>query len=87
LCYYQLAQALGREQRFYGLQAPGLESEGASFSSLEQLASCYLDALQALQPEDPYFLGGWSLERSVSTACKLLSKLRTGCHRHPWQFF
>ncbi|HEU5374937.1 MAG TPA: amino acid adenylation domain-containing protein [Ktedonobacteraceae bacterium] len=60
LCYYQLAQALGPEQPFYGLQSPSLEDKDVPFISLEQIAARYIDALREVQPEGPYLLGGWS---------------------------
>ncbi|HEX8474329.1 MAG TPA: amino acid adenylation domain-containing protein, partial [Pyrinomonadaceae bacterium] len=63
LCYYRLAQHLGEERPFYGLQAPSLvevaESED-NFSTIDERAAAYIRALQSVQPEGPYLLGGWS---------------------------
>ncbi|HEV7667189.1 MAG TPA: thioesterase domain-containing protein [Thermoanaerobaculia bacterium] len=58
-CYTDLVRALGPDQPVYGLQAP--EGEGAAPASLEEMASRYLEALRAAQPEGPYRLGGWSM--------------------------
>jgi thioesterase domain-containing protein len=44
-----------------GFQAPGLEEEGASPDTIEELAACYLRELRAMQPRGPYHLAGWSL--------------------------
>ena len=57
--YYELAAELGPEQPFYGLQAVGLYQE--PHTSIEQMATHYLDALRQVQPVGPYLLGGWSM--------------------------
>jgi thioesterase domain-containing protein/acyl carrier protein len=59
--YQTLARALGPEQPFYALQARGLDSAGASRAdtSIEDMASHYVDAIRALQPRGPYHLGGY----------------------------
>jgi amino acid adenylation domain-containing protein len=58
LYFHALAEALGADQPFYGLQARGLDGESAPFSSVEEMARCHVEALQALQPRGPYALGG-----------------------------
>lgn len=61
LCYLDLARSLGADQPFYGLQSPGLEGEGDGYTSIEDMAAHYIQEIRTLQPEGPYFLGGWSL--------------------------
>lgn len=61
LCYTDLARALGSDQPFYGLQARGLDGEQEPFTSIEEMAQRYLEALQRIQPDGPYLLGGWSM--------------------------
>ena len=61
LCYADLARHLNREQPFYGLQSPGLEGEQVPLTRIEDMARHYLAALQTIQPQGPYRLGGWSL--------------------------
>ena len=61
LCYAGLSRRLGPDQPFYGLQHPGLDGEWAPYTRIEEMASDYLTALRAVQPEGPYLLGGWSL--------------------------
>jgi amino acid adenylation domain-containing protein len=61
LCYMDLARYLGREQPFYGLQSLGLNGEQEPLNRIEDMAACYIDALQSVQPQGPYYLGGWSL--------------------------
>ncbi|WP_392532296.1 AMP-binding protein [Nostoc sp. C117] len=55
---YQLAQALGSDQPFYGLQARGLDGKSQPFTQLEDMAAYYIQAIQAVQPNGPYLLGG-----------------------------
>ena len=61
LCYAQLARYLGNNQPFYGLQSPGLFGESEPLTRIEDMATCYIEALQTIQPVGPYYLGGWSL--------------------------
>ncbi|HKX27100.1 MAG TPA: amino acid adenylation domain-containing protein [Blastocatellia bacterium] len=60
LCYLDLARGLGSDQPVYGLQAAGLYGERALFTSIEEIAAHYIEQLSTIQPEGPYFLGGWS---------------------------
>jgi amino acid adenylation domain-containing protein len=66
LCYLSLAQRLGSEWPFYGLQDPNTleDPEQQSTSNfelpLETMAAQYLEAVRAVQPKGPYLLGGWS---------------------------
>ncbi|HEX8282859.1 MAG TPA: amino acid adenylation domain-containing protein [Pyrinomonadaceae bacterium] len=61
LCYAGLAQHLGAEQPFYGLQARGLDGAQPALTSVEEMATAYVEAVRAAQPEGPYLLGGWSM--------------------------
>ncbi len=61
LCYYQLARHLGADQPFYGLQSLGLDGKSQPYTRIEDMANHYIEALRAVQPEGPYFLGGWSM--------------------------
>ncbi|WP_281276584.1 thioesterase domain-containing protein [Tengunoibacter tsumagoiensis] len=61
LCYAELAQRLGSDQPFYGLQAIGLFSDHDPHQSIEEMAAYYIEAMRAVQPQGPYHLGGWSL--------------------------
>jgi amino acid adenylation domain-containing protein len=58
--YVQLAQSLGLNQPCYGLQARGLEEGQVPHTRIEEMAAYYIDALQSVQAEGPYRLGGWS---------------------------
>ena len=58
--FYDLARLLGSEQPFYGLQAVGLDGESAPHTTIEEMATHYITAIQTVQPQGPYFLGGHS---------------------------
>ena len=60
LCYAALAGQLGAEQPFYGLQSVGLNGEEEPLTRIENMATTYIKAIQIVQPEGPYQLGGWS---------------------------
>nr|WP_306415012.1 MULTISPECIES: non-ribosomal peptide synthetase [unclassified Calothrix] len=61
LCYYELARNLQPDQPFYGLQSLGLDGESQPHTSIEDMATDYITALRVVQPQGPYFLGGWSM--------------------------
>lgn len=58
--YYELAQNLGKNQPFYGLQPIGLDGKSSPLTRIEDMAAHYIEALRRVQPKGPYFLGGWS---------------------------
>ncbi|MEP7125270.1 MAG: thioesterase domain-containing protein, partial [Byssovorax sp.] len=58
--YFALARELGPDQPFYGLQARGLDGREPPDRTIEEMARTYVDALRAVQPRGPYFLGGFS---------------------------
>ncbi|RYZ35737.1 MAG: non-ribosomal peptide synthetase, partial [Myxococcaceae bacterium] len=66
LCYAELARALGPDQPFHGLQAPGLDGDRPPLDTVEALAATYVAAVRSLQPHGPYLLGGWSLGGNIA---------------------
>lgn len=58
--FYHLARHLDPEQPFYGLQPRGLDGELEPHTRIEEMASCYIEAIQTIQPQGPYLLGGHS---------------------------
>ncbi|HSN96857.1 MAG TPA: cytochrome P450, partial [Candidatus Nanopelagicales bacterium] len=56
----QLTRAIGRQQPFFGLQAPGLSGDERPLRRVEELAARYLAEVRAIQPRGPYCLGGHS---------------------------
>ncbi len=61
LCYVDLAHHLGPKQPFYAFQSRGLNGEQPVCARIEEMASLYIEAMQTVRPEGPYFLGGWSV--------------------------
>jgi thioesterase domain-containing protein len=59
-CYVNLARRLGPDQPFYGLHAPDISGREGEWGTVEAIATHYLAALQTVQPQGPYLLGGWS---------------------------
>src|SRR5262249_1832473 len=61
LCYYELAQELGPDQPFYGLQSQGLDGLQPPEADIESMAAHYIQEIKTVQKEGPYHLGGWSM--------------------------
>jgi amino acid adenylation domain-containing protein len=58
LYLYQLAHRMDQERPFYGLQGIGLDGECEPLDRVEAIAARYVEALQSVQPDGPYLLGG-----------------------------
>jgi len=65
-CYLELAQLLGKEQPFYGLQCLGQVEGEEPLTSVEDMAAVYQKALREVQPKGPYILMGWSFGGMVA---------------------
>ena len=61
LCYAALAHHLGPQQTFYGLQSWALSGVNFPHTTIEDMATYYLNEMKTVQPHGPYFLGGWSM--------------------------
>jgi thioesterase domain-containing protein/acyl carrier protein len=55
-----LANLLGTDRRFYGLQARGLYGDQMPHETFQEMAEAYLAEVREVQPDGPYFLGGFS---------------------------
>ncbi len=55
-----LAQLVGTDRAFYGLQARGLFGDMAPHDTFEAAAHDYLEEVRSVQPHGPYLLGGFS---------------------------
>lgn len=73
-----LARHLGADQPFYSLQAVGLDGELEPYTRVEDIAADYMKALQSVQPQGPYFLGGHSVGALV--AFEVAQKLQKQGH-------
>jgi thioesterase domain-containing protein/acyl carrier protein len=68
LYLYHLARSLDPERPFYGLQAQGLDGKSAPIMDMETIAQSYVQAIQQIQPQGPYLLGGHSFGGWVAFA-------------------
>ena len=55
----ELARELGRDQPLYGFQALGLDGVSKPLGTVEEMAAHYVSELKAVQPQGPYYLGGY----------------------------
>jgi thioesterase domain-containing protein/acyl carrier protein len=55
-----LAQLIGGERPFYGLQARGLYGDQPPHATIPEAAADYIAELRQVQPHGPYLLGGFS---------------------------
>jgi len=74
--YLDLADGLGADQPFYGLQAPGLREGQGAFENLQDMASHYVAAVRGERPKGPYVLAGWSMGGVV--AFEMAQQIRQG---------
>jgi amino acid adenylation domain-containing protein len=82
LCYMELARSMGSERPFYGIQVSGLSGNGELDTRIENMASHYIEAVRAIQPEGPYLLGGWSFGGVVAFEMARQLKQRDGQVAH-----
>lgn len=64
--FHSLSRYLGADQPFYGLQAQGLDAAHACHTSIEEMATHYLKEIRKVQPQGPYYLGGYSLGGAIA---------------------
>ena len=60
LFYEQLAKALGPDQPFYAFQSPLITRRDKRETSIEEMASTYIEEMRAFFPQGPFLLGGAS---------------------------
>ncbi|WP_438022406.1 amino acid adenylation domain-containing protein [Sorangium sp. So ce233] len=60
MVFVPLARYMGKDRPFYGLQAQGLLDDQPPCDDIEAMATRYIEAIRAVQPEGPYQLGGFS---------------------------
>jgi thioesterase domain-containing protein/acyl carrier protein len=61
LIFRDLGRRLPIDWPIYGLRARGLENGEAPVADIEEMARDYLAQIRTVQPQGPYFLGGFSL--------------------------
>ena len=66
LLYRDLARHLGPDQPVYGLVARGLDGKEPFLTRLEDMAAHYVDEIKSIQPDGPYYLGGYCLGGTIA---------------------
>lgn len=66
LIYRELSAHLGPDQPFYGLQSQGMDGSCAPLSRVEEMATLYAKEIRRIQPQGPYFLGGYCLGGTIA---------------------
>lgn len=75
-CFRALAQALGDEQPFFGLQAPGLDGRSEPLTRVEDLAAYFAEQIRAFRPDGPWIIAGKCIGGTV--AYELAQQLLAG---------
>ena len=57
---YQLSRHIGAEQSLYGIQSVGWDKAAVPFTRAKDMAAHYVAEMRKVQPEGPYFIGGYS---------------------------
>jgi amino acid adenylation domain-containing protein len=60
LFYKTLVEHLGSDQPFYALRTRGVDYPDRPHRRVEEMATCYIEAIRQVQPEGPYCIGGAS---------------------------
>jgi len=58
-CYRALAQHLGDDQPFFGLQPPGLDGHSEPLARIEDIAAYFTAQIRAFQPDGPCIIAGF----------------------------
>lgn len=66
LIYRALSQLVGPDQPFYGLQSQGLDGSMSPLTKIEDMAGLYLKEIRRVQPNGPYFLGGYCMGGTIA---------------------
>lgn len=72
-CYVELSRQLGRGFPFYCFQHPGLDGKSGPYTTYPKMAELYIRTMREVQPEGPYYIGGWSFGGTIAfeMACQL----------------
>jgi len=71
--YYRLATLLGKDRPVYAIQCHGADGGPLLPVPIEEMARMYLEEIRAVQPNGPYFIGGYCFGGvlAVETALQL----------------
>ncbi len=77
--YRGLVPDLGPQQPLYGLAPQGMDGRLPPHDRVEDMAVHYIQEIREVQPEGPYYLGGWSFGGTV--AFEMARQLQAGGHK------
>lgn len=63
---HRLARHLGAEHPLYGFQARGLDATEGPRTTIEEMATDYVEEMRSVQPQGPYFIGGHCFGATVA---------------------
>ena len=66
--FQDLAEHLGPDQPFYAIRSPFLDGEMMSLYTMRDLARYYVDEMRKVQPDGPYYIGGYSMGGRIAFA-------------------
>lgn len=66
LCYSNLVRHLAQDYPIYGLQSLGLDGQQKPLTSIEEMASYYLESIRQVQPQGPLHLIGWCVGGTIA---------------------
>ncbi|KMQ51460.1 multi-domain non-ribosomal peptide synthetase [Chitinispirillum alkaliphilum] len=79
LLYRDLARYLGEEQPVYALQCRGLDGKEEPYTTFEEMARDYINEIISVQPNGPYYLGGYCLGGAI--AYEMAQQLNANGHK------
>jgi len=59
--FHELARRMKPDFPFYGFQSQGLDGKSELYTTVEEMASHYLEQIRTVQPRGPYHVGGFSM--------------------------
>jgi thioesterase domain-containing protein len=65
-CYRALAQRLGSDLPFFGLQPPGLDGQSEPLAHIEELAACFAAQIRAFRPAGSCVIAGFCAGGSIA---------------------
>ncbi|MDV2948708.1 thioesterase domain-containing protein, partial [Acinetobacter baumannii] len=65
-CYMELSRHLNPNRTLRAIQSPGLIEADAAEVAIEEMATLYIAEMRKMQPQGPYFLGGWCFGGAIA---------------------
>ena len=66
LFLHRLARAMGDDQPFFAFQPQGVDGARVTRTTIEAMASHYISEMRKIQPQGPYFVGGYCFGGNVA---------------------